>query len=700
MKINNILDKLAPIKTFQVRKKYAPWLSDTTKNMIKQRNEAQKAAAESKDLDDWRHYKNLRNTVQSRVRNEKKSWEKAKLDGTQHNPSILWQNIKGWLNWNNSGPPTQLFHLGRMITSPSGLATTMNTFFVNKVTMLRNSIQASDADPLARLRESMEHRECIMKFRPVKPDEVLKIIRGLKNSKSTGIDFIDTSIVKLAANEIIPALTHIVNLSLFQSTFPSVWKHSKVVPLLKKNDPLIPKNYRPVALLPILSKILEKIVFLQLVEYLDEHKLLSPNHHGSRQFHNTATALIQMYDQWIEELEDGKLVGIMMIDLSAAFDMVDHQLLLEKLKLFGLQEEVIKWMESYLVGRKQSVFIDGCLSPPIGLDYGVPQGSILGPLLYIIFTNDVPQLVHKHSIAVNDPQPYCTSCGSTVCYVDDCTFSYGSRDPQQLSDELNLQYKKISEYMIANKLVINDEKTQLVVVASRQTRDLVGQVRLQAGDHPITPSSTAKLLGAVVSQDAKWRQHIMGHNQSLISQLSSRINGLSLISTRANFKTRLMIANGIVLSKLCYLIQLWGGCEDYLVRALQVVQTRAARIVCQRPWFTPTRTLLTSCNWLSVRQLIVYQTAIMTFKIRKTGLPVYFDSVINAQFPYMTRQAASGGIRYSEDHVRRRALTHRGYRYRATVQYNQIPGEIRGSKTDQTFKKKLRVWIKANVPVI
>ena len=121
--------------------------------------------------------------------------------------------------------------------------------------------------------------------------------------------------------------------------------------------------------------------------------------------------------------------------------------------------------------------------------------------------------------------------------------------------------------MIANKLVIKHEKTQLVVVASRQTRDLVRQVRLQAGDHPITPSSTAKLLGAVDSQDAKWRQHIMGHNQSLISQLSSRINGLSLISTRANFKTRLMIANGIVLSKLCYLIQLWGGCEDYLVRA-------------------------------------------------------------------------------------------------------------------------------------
>ena len=227
----------------------------------------------------------------------------------------------------------------------------MNTFFINKVTMLRNQIPVNNSDPLAKLRESMESRTCSMKFRPVKPSDVHDIIKGLKNSKSTGTDYLDTATIKLVAKDILPAVTHIVNLSLTQSTFPSIWKHSKVIPLLKKDDPLNPKNYRPVALLPILSKILEKAVFLQVVEYLDKFKLLNPNHHGSCHSHNTATALIQMYDQWTEEMEEGKLVGIMMIDLSAAFDMVDHKLLLQKLALFGLQEEVLKWMESYLVNR-------------------------------------------------------------------------------------------------------------------------------------------------------------------------------------------------------------------------------------------------------------------------------------------------------------------------------------------------------------
>ena len=169
------------------------------------------------------------------------------------------------------------------------------------------------------------------------------------------MDYIDTGTIKLVAEEVLPAITHIINLSITQGTFPSIWKQAKVVPLLKKGDPLSAKNYRPVALLPIFSKILEKAVFMQIVEYLDKNNLLHPNHHGSRSGYSTASALIQMYDQWTQEVDDGKMVGVMMVDLNAAFDMVDHPLLLDKLRLFGLEDEVIQWVESYLTGRSQSV---------------------------------------------------------------------------------------------------------------------------------------------------------------------------------------------------------------------------------------------------------------------------------------------------------------------------------------------------------
>ena len=371
------------------------------------------------------------------MKQEKKNWETTKLSNPEHDSSTLWKNVNSFLGWSNAGPPSQLFHNGQFENTPAGLARTMNSFFLEKVQQLRQRIPRVDTDPLAKMREVFRDRNCTFRFKPVKQEDVLKIISGLKNSKSSGVDYINTGTLKLVAKEILPAITHIVNLSIRQGTFPTIWKHSKVVPLLKKGDPLSAKNYRPVALLPILSKILEKAVFIQIVEYLDQNKLLHHNHHGSRSGFNTATALIQMYDQWTQEVDDGKMVGTMMIDLSAAFDMVDHPLLLEKLRLFGLEEEVIQWFQSYLTGRSQSVFIDGCLSPPLDIECGVPQGSILGPLMYIIFTNEIPDLVHNHPVSYQTSDSACSPCGSTVCYVDDGTFSVGQKDSSILSQKVS-----------------------------------------------------------------------------------------------------------------------------------------------------------------------------------------------------------------------------------------------------------------------
>ena len=439
-KLSNILDKLAPIRTIQVHTKYAPWLSSTTKELIKKRNEAHEKAAQSKDPDDWRAYKNLRNTTTAMLRSEKKDWTRQKLDGASHNPETIWRNVKSWLSWGNSGPPSKLFIGGEMVSSPYRVSGAMNNYFINKVRLLNERIPESEEDPLQKLRESMRSRQCSFSLHSVSPGNVAEIIAGLKNSKSTGVDFIDTWVIKLVANDILPAITHIINLSIAHSEFPSLWKLSKVGPLLKKGDPLVPSNYRPVALLPIFSKILEKVVFLQLVKYLDSNGLLHPNHHGSRIGHNTATALLQMYDQWLEEVEEGKMVGVMMIDLSAAFDMVDHTLLLNKLGLFGLDGKSLMWVLSYLSKRSQSVCVDGCMSPPLPVVCGVPQGSILGPLFYILFTSDIPDLVHDHPVNYQAPQSHCSSCGSTVCYFDDCTYSYGDKDPARLSHTLSAQY--------------------------------------------------------------------------------------------------------------------------------------------------------------------------------------------------------------------------------------------------------------------
>ena len=415
---------------------------------------------------------------------------------------------------------------------------------------------------------------------------------------------LDTYIVKLIADDIVAPLTHIVNLSISSSSFPRSWKHAKVVPLLKKGDPLLPRNYRPVALLPIFSKVLERLIFNQLAKYLDRHSLINPNHHGSRSGHSTGSALIQMYDTWVEEVDNGNMVGVMMVDLSAAFDMVDHSLLLQKLQLFGLDDRAVAWMKSYLTARCQSVLVDGCLSPPLDIPCGVPQGSILGPLMYILYTNDIPDLCHSHSVSCRQPAPYCHGCGGTVSYVDDSTYSLAKEDPVALSAGLTEQYEVISQYMAANKLVINAEKTNLLVLGTKAMTERRSLVSMQAGEHTIKPSKQEKLLGCIVSDNLKWKNHILQHNQSIVRQLTSRINGLSMITSKADFNTKLMAANGLVISKICYLIQLWGGCESYLLNTIQVQMNKAARLVTGLSRFTSTRKLMERCGWLTAKQLV------------------------------------------------------------------------------------------------
>ena len=437
----------------------------------------------------------------------------------------MWTTVKGWLGWGDTGPPTQLFSEGRLITSPAGIATAMNKFFMDKIKKLRDKVPLANSDPLGKIKEAMSRKKCSFKIKQVSTTDVLKIIKDLKNSSASGVDYIDTKTVKLVADVIAPTLKHIINLSILTSTFPKVWKYAKVVPLLKSPqcDPLLPKSYRPVALLPVLSKVMEKVVFGQLMKYLEENSLIHPNLHGSRPGHNTSTALIQLYDRWVEEVEEGKMVGVLICYQSAAFDLCDHYLLIEKLKLMGVEDEAAGWIWSYLSGRKQSCFVDGQLSSAIDLlACGVPQGSIGGPLLWLCFTCDQPDIIHDHIVDGQDLHRGCGGyvgpdipaqhddldnnqdqdnednaealqdqdgdCGELVGYVDDGTYSYAHADPTILSRVLSSKYATFEDWMIGNKLVINPEKTHLMLMGSKVIAAMRAQVSMAASTFKIEPS--------------------------------------------------------------------------------------------------------------------------------------------------------------------------------------------------------------------
>ena len=680
-------------------------------------------------------YKSLRNQITARKRNDEKKWKAKKLDPDQNSCTDTWKTVKGLLGWGGAGPPTQLFYNGRMVTQPAGLASSMNRFFIDKIKHLRDDIPLVDSDPLKKLKEAMKYRQCKFNLKPVNVAGVRKIIRCLKSSSATGVDYIDTQTIKLAEELLAPAITHIINLSISSSTFPSIWKWHKVIPLLKAMscDRLIPKSYRPVALLPIVSKILEKAVFSQLVKYLEDNCLIHPNLHGSRAGHSTSTALMQMYDTWVEEVEDGKMVGVLLCDQSAAFDLFDHFLLTEKLRLLGLEDDTLIWILSYLSGRRQSCFIDGKLSSPLDLpNCGVPQGSIGGPLLWLVFTCDQPDVVHEHQIDARSSNRGCIQdegeheehdhqlvqpgehqyqqvhpvehhdqlvqpggqgdCGKLVGYVDDGAYSYAHEDPGILSQVLSSKYSLLENWMHANKLVINPDKTHLMVMGSKKHDVKRMQVTLTAGQFTIKPTQTEKLLGGQLHQSLQWNQHLRDHGQSLMKQLTGRINGLRRVCGTASFKTKLMVTNGIFMSKLMYLITLWGGAQEYLLSALQVQQLTAARAVCGfGSWGWSKRKLLDRVGWLSVRQLVFFHTVLQANKIINTGLPKEIYRSLSTKYPYQTRSAASGLIR-QEDMVKS------SFKYRAMKFFNQVPVSVR-TGSQATVKKKLKMWVKTNVPI-
>ena len=712
-KLTGILDRMAPVKKFQIRTKYAAWVSDSTKKKMTARDMAQHTASATGSGEDWDRYKNLRNDVTSLLRKDKSAWEQGKLQSCEENKDSgkLWKNILGWLNWSSSSSPTKLQSNGNLETSPSKIADIQNKYYINKVHTIRGSLQNRDKDPLEVLRKVLDGNQASFSTQAVTPEQVDKIISQLKNSKASGVDNLDTYILKLTKKTIVPSVCHILNLSLMTNKFPTKWKLAKIVPLYKgKGSKLDPKNYRPVAILPILSKVMERAMFLQLVNYMDSNNFFNPNHHAYRSFHSTTTAMLQMYTTWLEALDQGDMAGVCMIDMSAAFDVVDTEILLEKLKLYGFDRNAIQWTWSYLTYRSQAVYVEGSMSSFLPLEAGVPQGSILGPIFYTIFTNELPQVVHEDSCTHRQVDPtslfaiQCQECGGVCCYADDSTYTAAGSDPVELSEKLTKKYNELADFLTANKLKVNDDKTHLLVMSTRQKRCFrdTSTVTIRTPTATITPSIVERLLGAQVHQDMHWKQHLLENENSLIKSLTTRAGAIKKISRTASFKTRKMIANGIYMSKLIYLMPVWIGSEDYLVNALQVNLNKVARMVTKLDIFTPTNVLMQQCGWMTVKQLMVYHSLVLLHKILQHRAPAFlYQKVTSGSIQYNTRQAASSSAALTAAGVTWQPsvsnceldITRSSWCWSSVSWYNRLPPGLMAEQKIEKFKTRLKEWV-------
>ena len=415
------------------------------------------------------------------------------------------------MDWKSTGSPYSILINNQLVTKAFNVAEEINKFFHQKIADIRKSIneQGWTPDACEKVRES---KKCKLFLNHISKPEVLKIIRGLSNSKCTSIDGLNNFGIKIAADVILDPLHHIITLSLMQEKFPSQWKKAKVIPLHKTGDTLMAKNYRPVSILSPLSKVLEKVVCSQVYHYFTINKILHPSLHGYRKNRSTLTSLLEMYHKWVEAASHGQVSGAVMLDLSAAFDLVSTDILLKKLRIYGLQRDFLDWMKDYMSDRQQSVWIDHKYSNLLPCEAGVPQGSILGPLIFLIFVNDLPS-----TLTSNMDQ-----------YADDSTISLTSQDSQETSVILTRDCEKVSSWMNENRLKINPDKTHILTLGTdhklKKPENEIA-VSMDGLDLEKSSNSAEKLLGCYFQANLKWTKQI----DNVKSKLAKRIAGLSTL---------------------------------------------------------------------------------------------------------------------------------------------------------------------------
>ena len=348
----------------------------------------------------------------------------------------------------------------------------------------------------------------------------------------------------------------------------------------------------------------------------------------------------------------------------------------------------------------------------------MPQGSILGPALYTLYTCDFPEVVHEVDCphrAENRPEgdvttvlyrTVCTECGGLVCYADDSTYSVSAATPAELSTKLTSKFQVMAKYLTDNRLCINQEKTHMLVLCSEQKRRHTDtqSVTLTTPAEVITSSPVESLLGFTVHQDLGFGEFLVHGKDSLVSKLGKRVGALKAVSRVASFKTRLSVCSSLVISRLLYMLPLYAGCPEYMLTALQVKQNEAMRIVTKRRWvvpglqYTSTRELLKQCNYMSVRQMAYFYSVAEVHKTLVHQEPEYLCQVVTAALAsgvhhsYPTSEAGSRRVAPA-----RLQLASSSFRWRASNLYARLPQTMRSEQSLKIFLKQLKKHTKAHI---
>ena len=520
---------------------------------------------------------------------------------------------------------------------------------------------------------------------PVDICEVIKVSKSLRSNASSGVDDISNKVVKRVINAIVLPLVHIFNLSFSSGKVPLKLKQSKVVPVFKNNDPAKFTNYRPISLLPCFSKILERLMYNRLYNFFIINKLLNNSQFGFRANHSCEHMLLQVQQKILDSFHCNKCIIGVFLDLSKAFDTMDHSILLCKLRQYGIRGIALEWFSDYLSNRTQYTHVNNTSSAICNVSIGVPQGSILGPLLFLVYINDLP----KSSDLLSFYQ-----------FADDTSIFYSSNNLADTVSVLNMELTKVSDWLKANKLSLNIAKTKCIYFEKKRNKLIKNSasnnyhsnssvnndnLNIYIDNNQVLQCSSTNFLGITIDKNLDWKEHI----SNILLKVNRNVGLISRMKYSVLKENLLTLYYSLIVPYLNYCNIIWATSANHseLVKLLKV-QKKCLRIITNSHYQAPSKPIFYDLSLLNIFDINKLEIGTFMYKYHKNVLPDPFRNYFqyNSQIhKHNTRSANKFHIWKVKNESEARSINHIG-----PLTWNSIPSEITEAPFLSTFKRKYK----------
>lgn len=639
-----------------------PWFTEEISNYMKIRDKLyEKKKKYPNNINYVDEYGYYNKKVKKLIRETKQNFYKKTFNNS--NNKCIWKHLNFLLtskSKDNISSIPNLFVNNKIIEDQQLICEEMNYHFTSIGPKL--SAQILDKN---RMEEELNSKSIFLDENEIIDQDIKEIIDNLDINKASGYDNITVKIIKTVKIQLVPIIKYLVKLSLRTSKFPEKMKYAKVSPIFKNGDKSNPNNYRPISVLPVLSKILEKIINKKLSYFLENKNLLFNNQYGFRKSRDSEVAAMDVITNIQLNLDNNKKCGIVSLDLCKAFDTVNHDILLIKLFEIGIRGNIYRWFENYIKNRKQYIKLGNNVSSYMKITCGVPQGSILGPTLFLIYINSLSKLKLN---------------GEIKLFADDTTIVYFANSITEIYSYIQDDLKIIFNWLESYKLTLNFSKSSFMYISKKKIN--INKNPIIFNGKKLNYKNNIKFLGLFIDENLSWRKHIE-HIRNCISPL---IGILFKIRNYVPLKYLKFIYYALVHSKMQYLISIWGSANLTVLQPLKKLQNKIIKCIHKLPYLEPTINLYKPKGYFDIVNL--YNLRICIF-IHSLILKEKYSSIkfqkVNDLHTHETRQNNLLKTAKVKSNVGKKSLLYSGFQI-----YNKLPKKIKEIKKIIVFKNNLK----------